>query len=62
MKLHVKDLTNVLETSRNLHTAMPLASNVMEMMQALLAEDKTEEDHGALALYYEKVNNLSLKR
>ncbi|HUV06525.1 MAG TPA: 2-hydroxy-3-oxopropionate reductase [Spirochaetia bacterium] len=62
MKLHVKDLTNVLETSRELHASMPLASSVMEMMQALLNEGKTEEDHGALALFYEKLNGLSLKR
>ncbi len=32
MKLHVKDLTNVLETSRELHTAMPLSAQAMEMM------------------------------
>jgi 2-hydroxy-3-oxopropionate reductase len=62
MKLHVKDLTNALETSRAVHAAMPLSSTVMEMMQSLLAEDKTEEDHGALALFYEKINKLSLKK
>jgi 2-hydroxy-3-oxopropionate reductase len=62
MKLHVKDLTNVLETSRELHAVMPLSSTVMEMMQSLMAEGKTEEDHGALALFYEKVNGISLKR
>ena len=62
MKLHVKDLTNALETSRAVHTAMPLSSTVREMMQSLLAEGKTEEDHGALALFYEKVNGLKLKK
>jgi 2-hydroxy-3-oxopropionate reductase len=62
MRLHVKDLTNVLETSRELHTAMPLTSQVMEMMQVLMAEGHDDVDHGGLALYYEKVNNLSLKR
>ncbi len=62
MKLHVKDLTNALETSRELHVAMPLASNIMEMMQSLIAEGKTEEDHGGLALFYEKINGLSLKQ
>ena len=62
MKLHVKDLTNVLETSRELHVAMPLAASVMQMMQSLVAEGKTEEDHGGLALLYEKINGLSLKQ
>ena len=62
MKLHVKDLTNVLETSRELHTAMPLTAQVMQMMQVLMAEGHDDVDHGGLALYYEKLNDLSLKR
>jgi len=62
MKLHVKDLNNVLETSRELHTAMPLCAQVMEMMQALMAEGHTEVDHGGLALFYEKLNSISLKK
>jgi len=61
MKLHVKDLTNVLETSRELHTAMPLSAQVMEMMQTLMADGHTEADHGGLAMFYEKLNSISLK-
>lgn len=61
MKLHVKDLTNVLETSRELHAAMPLSAQVMEMMQTLIAEGHTEADHGGLAMFYEKLNSISLK-
>jgi 2-hydroxy-3-oxopropionate reductase len=62
IRLHVKDLTNVLETSRELHTAMPLTAQVMQMMQVLTAEGHDDADHGGLALYYEKLNGLSLKR
>ncbi len=62
IRLHVKDLTNVLETSREIHTAMPLTSQVMEMMQVLVAEGHDDADHGGLALYYEKLNGLSLMR
>jgi 2-hydroxy-3-oxopropionate reductase len=61
IRLHVKDLANVLETSRELHAAMPLTSQVMEMMQVLMAEGHDDVDHGGLALYYEKLNGLSLK-
>jgi len=61
MKLHVKDLNNVLETSRELHVAMPILAQVMEMMQTLLAEGHAEIDHGGLALFYEKMNEISLK-
>jgi len=62
IKLHVKDLTNVLETSRELHTAMPLSAQVMEMMQTLMADGHTEADHGCLALFYEKLNDISLEK
>jgi len=62
IKLHVKDLTNALETSRELHTAMPLLAQVMEMMQVLMAEEYTELDHGGIALYYEKLNGIPLKK
>jgi len=61
MKLHVKDLNNVLETSRELHTTMPLTAQVMEIMQTLMAEGHAEVDHGGLALFYEKMNEISLK-
>lgn len=61
VRLHVKDLANVLETSRQLHVAMPLASQVMEMMQSLMAAGHGEVDHAGLALYYEKVNGLPLQ-
>jgi 2-hydroxy-3-oxopropionate reductase len=62
MKLHVKDLTNVLQTSHALHNTMPLTAQVMEMMQALINEGHADLDHGALALFYEKMNGLSLKK
>ncbi len=62
IRLHVKDLTNVLQTSQALHQAMPLTAQVMEMMQILMAEGHTELDHASLALFYEKMNDLSLKK
>ncbi len=61
MKLHLKDLTNVLDTSHTLSTSMPLTAIVMEIMQVLIADDQKEIDHGGLALYYEKINGISLK-
>lgn len=61
MRFHVKDLANVFQTSRELHIAMPITAQVMEMMQSLMADGHTEVDHAGLALYYEKINKLSLK-
>ena len=61
MKLHAKDLTNVLETSRSLHLSMPLSASIMEMMQSLLADCHEDLDHGGLALFYEKLTGVCLK-
>ena len=62
INLHIKDLTNVLETSRSLHLSMPLTAQLMEMFQNLAADGQETLDHGALGLFYEKLNNLSLKK
>jgi 2-hydroxy-3-oxopropionate reductase len=40
---------------------MPLSAQVMEMMQTLMADGYSEIDHGGLALFYEKMNKISLK-
>jgi len=32
------------------------------MMQTLIADGKSEIDHGGLALFYEKLNSISLKK
>lgn len=62
INLHIKDITNVLETSRSLHVSMPLTAQLMEMFQNLAADGHETLDHGALGLFYEKLNSLSLKK
>ena len=62
INLHIKDLNNVLETSRSLHVSMPLTAQLMEMFQNLAADGHETLDHGALGLFYEKLNTLSLKK
>jgi len=62
INLHIKDLNNVLETSHSLHVSMPLTSQLMEMFQNLAADGHETLDHGALGLFYEKLNGLSLKK
>jgi 2-hydroxy-3-oxopropionate reductase len=59
--LHIKDYWNVLETSRSVGSAAPLSAQVAEMMIALAGEGHDALDHGALGLYYEKLNGIDLK-
>lgn len=61
INLHIKDLWNVLETSRSLCGSVPLTAQVLEMMIALANEGHEVLDHGSLGLYYEKLNNTCLK-
>jgi len=62
INLHIKDLNNVLETSHSLHVSMPLTAQLMEMFQNLAEDGHETLDHGALGLFYEKLNGLSLKK
>ncbi|MDR3332976.1 MAG: NAD-binding protein [Synergistaceae bacterium] len=62
IKLHIKDLANVLETGRALHNSMPLSAILMEMFQSLAGDGGEALDHGALGLFYEKLNGISLKK
>lgn len=59
--LHIKDLANALEAAQSLHLSMPLAGQLMQMLQSLAADGGERLDHAALALFYEKINNLSLR-
>lgn len=57
INLHIKDLTNALETAHALGAPMPLSASVMEMMQNLRADGRGDEDHSSLANYYAKLSN-----
>lgn len=60
--LHIKDLANALETGHGIHSALPLTSSVMEMMQVLKNDGLGECDHSALAKYYEKLANIEVRK
>ena len=62
INLHIKDLTNVLETSHNLGISLPLTAGVMGIMQALKADGHEVEDHSSIVKYYEKLANIEVKR
>ena len=60
--LHIKDMTNVLETSRSVGVPLPLASQVMEMMLAIKQDGCGIEDHSSIVKFYEKIANIELNR
>lgn len=62
INLHIKDLSNVLETSQEVGVPLPLTSSVMKMMQELTANDMGDCDHSSLIRYYEKLAGIEVSR
>ena len=54
--LHIKDLTNALETGHKVGAPMLLTANVQEMFEILHADGCGSDDHSGLAKYYAKVS------
>jgi 2-hydroxy-3-oxopropionate reductase len=62
IELHIKDLANALDTAHALGVPIPLSSVVMEEMQALRADGKSDDDHGGLVQFYEGLAKLKVRR
>lgn len=62
IELHIKDLNNALNAGHATSTALPLTSQVMEIMQALKNDGCGVEDHSAVVRYYEKISNVSVEK
>ena len=62
IELHIKDMNNVLETSRKVGVPLPLASQVMEIMQAIKQDGSDVEDHSSIVKFYEKIANIEVTR
>ncbi len=60
--LHIKDMANVLDTSRNVGAPLPLSAQVMEIMQAIKQDGCGVEDHASIVKFYEKIANAEVTR
>ncbi len=59
--LHIKDLNNALQTGHEVGAYLPLTASVMEILQNLHHEGHGQEDHAAIARYYEKVTGAKIQ-
>jgi len=62
INLHIKDLTNVLDTAKGVAVPTPLTDEVMKMMLSLRDEGMGDADHSALVRFYEKIAGIELHR
>ncbi len=60
--LHIKDLNNALETGHAVGVPLPMTAGVMEVLQKLHADGYGQEDHSAIARYYEKLTDVTLQK
>lgn len=58
--LHIKDLTNTLETGASVDTPLPMTTLALDMMKVLRADGKDKLDHSALVQYYEKIADVTV--
>lgn len=62
IELHIKDLTNALETAHELDVPVPLSSQVLEYMHALKVEGHGSDDHGGLIQFYENLAKIEVRK
>lgn len=60
--LHIKDLNNALETAHDVGAPLPLTGVVMTMLQMLHADGCGQDDHSAIAKYYEKISGTPIRK
>lgn len=60
--LHIKDLNNALDTGHGLGTPMLLTAQVQEMLQWLHNNGCGNDDHSAIAKYYEHITGAEIRK
>lgn len=58
--LHIKDLTNAMDTGHGVGVPLPLTAQIMEMFQLLHQDGLGQSDHSALIKFYEKLSGISV--
>jgi 2-hydroxy-3-oxopropionate reductase len=61
IRLHHKDLNNALTTARDLKVPLPFTSLVQQILLSLIIEGKGENDHSALATFFEKMARVEIQ-
>ena len=62
MRLHQKDLRNVLQTAQELNVPLPVTALVQQMLGALINDGESEADHSAILLFLEGLAKVEVKR
>ena len=61
IRLHQKDLRNVLQTGQELNVPLPVTALLQQMLGALVNEGEQEADHSALVKFVESLAGIEVK-
>ena len=61
IKLHQKDLQNVLNAGTSLNIPLPLSSQMLEILKSLTNSGNGELDHSGIVKYYENITGVEVK-
>jgi len=62
IRLHQKDLRNVLQTAQELNIPLPVTALVQQMLGALINAGESESDHSAILRFLEGLTKVEVKR
>ena len=62
IRLHQKDLRNVLQTGQELNVPLPVTALVQQMLGALVNDGKADADHSAILHFLEDLAKVEVKR
>ena len=62
IELHIKDLNNVLNAAHAINMPVPMAAQMMEIMQNLKTFGGEKEDHCSMVKYYERISGVSIAK
>jgi 2-hydroxy-3-oxopropionate reductase len=60
--LHIKDLNNALDCAHSIGAPVPMTAAVQEVLQWLHNNDCGQNDHSAIAKYYQKLTGIKIGR
>ena len=60
--LHIKDLNNALDCAHSVGAPVPMTASVQEILQWLHNNDCGQNDHSAIAKYYEHLTGINIGR
>ena len=61
VRLHQKDLRNVLQTAQDLNVPLPVTALVQQMLGTLVNDGEQESDHSALLKFVEDLSGIEVK-